>query len=70
MPATIFDVALRAGVSISTVSRVVNRGHLVNPKTRRRVEQAIKALKYRPNVDAQRMMRSRSDLPQLGGRRR
>ncbi len=62
MPATIHDVAQQANVSISTVSRVVNRSHLVNPQTRQRVEAAIKRLAYRPNVHAQSLMSSRSDL--------
>jgi DNA-binding LacI/PurR family transcriptional regulator len=66
MPATIDDVAHRAKVSISTVSRVVNRPHLVNETTRQRVERAIQQLDYRPNVHAQGLMRSRSDLVALG----
>ena len=38
----------RANVSISTVSRVINRRELVNVKTRERVEEAIRELRYRP----------------------
>ena len=40
MPASIQDVADRANVSISTVSRVLNRKNVVNEKTRKRVETA------------------------------
>jgi len=50
--ATITDVAKLAGVSPVTVSRVINDAPLVNPKTRARVEQAIRELGYVPNVAA------------------
>lgn len=49
---TIDDVAALAGVSIKTVSRVVNREANVRESTREKVEQAIAQLKYRPNVSA------------------
>ena len=39
--ATIYDVATKAGVSISTVSHTLNRPHRVNPTTRQRVLDAI-----------------------------
>ncbi len=44
--ATIHDVAKHAGVSLSTVSRVLNDYDAVNPQTRERVEAAIKAVRY------------------------
>ncbi|MGE5553075.1 MAG: LacI family DNA-binding transcriptional regulator [Betaproteobacteria bacterium] len=47
--ATLRDVARSAGVSISTVSSVVNRTKYVSPELTRRVEEAIRALNYRPN---------------------
>lgn len=54
MAATIRDVARRAGVSVATVSRVVNRSnHRVNPQTRRRVQAAVRQLGYQANVIAQ-----------------
>ncbi|MDZ4771182.1 MAG: LacI family DNA-binding transcriptional regulator, partial [Chloroflexota bacterium] len=40
-PATIYDVAERAGVSHITVSRVVNNKQNVSPETRQRVQQAM-----------------------------
>ncbi|WP_029432062.1 LacI family DNA-binding transcriptional regulator [Blastococcus sp. URHD0036] len=46
------DVAARAGVSLQTVSRVVNGSPHVAPLTRQRVEQAIAELGYRPNTAA------------------
>lgn len=42
------DVAARAGVAVSTVSRVVNGSPLVSAEARRRIEQIIEALGYRP----------------------
>ncbi|HEV2132250.1 MAG TPA: LacI family DNA-binding transcriptional regulator [Longimicrobiaceae bacterium] len=49
------DVAELAGVSASTVSRVVNEPQMVNDQTRARVEEAIRALGYRPNRVARRL---------------
>jgi LacI family transcriptional regulator len=43
---TIHDVAKRAGVSLSTVSRVLNDSDSVNPQTREKVEAAIKEVRY------------------------
>jgi DNA-binding LacI/PurR family transcriptional regulator len=58
-PATVRDVAARAGVSIATVSRAV-RGHAnVDPRTRKRVEEAARQLSYRPSGVA-RSLRLRS----------
>ena len=50
--ATVYDVAERAGVSIKTVSRVVTGAGSVSPDTRRRVEDAVAALSYVPNMAA------------------
>lgn len=50
--ATIYDVADRAGVSIKTVSRVVTGSGAVSADTRRRVEAAVVALSYVPNLAA------------------
>lgn len=49
-PASIEDVALRAGVSTATVSRVLNKPELVAAETSERVHRAIEALAYRPNM--------------------
>ena len=48
--ATIRDVAQRAGVSIATVSRVINRQGTIRPETRDRVLEAIDVLGFRPNA--------------------
>ena len=49
---TIYDVADRAGVSIATVSRVLNTPHRVNDETRRRVLAAIDELEFIPKAEA------------------
>lgn len=59
---TIDDVAKRAGVSIKTVSRVINREPNVREQTRERVLQAVTELDYRPNQSARRLAGSRSFL--------
>jgi LacI family transcriptional regulator len=46
---TIKDVALRAGVSVNTVSRALNNKPDVSPKTRENVIQAASELNYKPN---------------------
>ena len=56
--ATIHDVAEKAGVSIKTVSRVLNGGTEVSEKTRNRIEQAMQALEFTPSAAA-RMLRGR-----------
>ena len=58
--ATIFDVASRAGVSIKTVSRVVNNEPNVRDKTREKVSAAIAELDYRPNAAARGLSSQRS----------
>lgn len=60
--ATIDDVANLAGVSIKTVSRVVNKERNVRDNTRERVEKAILTLSYRPNSSARRLAGKRSYL--------
>lgn len=59
---TIDDVAALAGVSIKTVSRVMNREPHVRPATRDRVLAAVAELNYRPNVSARALAGSRSYL--------
>ena len=50
--ATIVDVARAAGVSVATVSRVVNGNYPVKQETKEKVKQAINSLNYVPNVQA------------------
>ncbi|QTJ34427.1 catabolite control protein A [Dolosigranulum pigrum] len=49
---TIYDVAREAGVSMATVSRVVNGNPNVKPSTRKKVFAVIDELNYRPNAVA------------------
>ncbi|PCD02544.1 LacI family transcriptional regulator [Sphingomonas spermidinifaciens] len=59
---TIHDVAARAGVSIRTVSRVLNRSTKVNGETRGRIEAAIAALGFVPSLRARALATGRSFL--------
>ncbi|MFD2926249.1 catabolite control protein A [Halobacillus naozhouensis] len=52
MNVTIYDVAREASVSMATVSRVVNGNPNVKPATRKKVNDAIERLGYRPNAVA------------------
>lgn len=56
------DVAERAGVSIKTVSNVVNGKGTIKPATRERVQQALADLQYRPNVAARHLRRGASGM--------
>ncbi|HPR32824.1 MAG TPA: LacI family DNA-binding transcriptional regulator [Prolixibacteraceae bacterium] len=49
------EVAKRAGVSIATVSRVLNNNSNVNEETRVKIQKAIKDLKYQPSRVAKRL---------------
>lgn len=52
MSVTINDVAREAGVSITTVSRVLNNNYPVKKETREKIEKAIEKLNYKPNAMA------------------
>ena len=58
--ATVYDVAELAGVSIKTVSRVVNREPNVRAVTQERVNRAIVALNYFPSEAARLLAGKRS----------
>ena len=58
---TIYQVAERAGVSLSTVSRVLNGKASVNKVLKERVEKAVKELNYRPNSVARSLANNRTD---------
>ena len=59
--ATIYEVSELAGVSLATVSRVINNSGKVREKTRRRVLEAMEQLDYRPNSIAQSLASNRSN---------
>ena len=53
MKVTIYDVAREAGLSIATVSRVINGKGGVTPKSERKIRDAIAKLGYLPDASAQ-----------------
>lgn len=70
--ATIKQVSELAGVSLATVSRVINKTDQVKPHTKAKVEEAMKQLGYRPNFIAQSLASSKSNsvgyvVPELDG---
>ncbi|MFF3757796.1 LacI family DNA-binding transcriptional regulator [Streptomyces sp. NPDC002185] len=71
MGVSLKDVAQRAGVSIKTVSNVVNNYQHVTPQMRAKVQQAIDELGYRPNLTARHLRKGRTGIiafavPELG----
>ncbi|MEO5687543.1 MAG: LacI family DNA-binding transcriptional regulator [Burkholderiaceae bacterium] len=61
-PPTIIDVARKAGVSIKTVSRVMNKEPTVHADTRARVQEAVNELNYRPQLSARSLAGAKSFL--------
>lgn len=59
---TIKDVANLAGVSVATVSRVINDRGYVHADTRKKVEEAVKALHFSPNEVARSLYTRKSKL--------
>jgi LacI family transcriptional regulator len=59
--ATIYQVSDLAGVSLATVSRVMNNNAKVSDKTKQKVLDAMKELGYKPNATARSLASSRSD---------
>ena len=57
---TIKEVASMAGVSTQTISRVINERLDVSPETRKRVQEVINELGYRPSALARSLIRQRS----------
>lgn len=72
MAITIRDVARRAGVSVATVSRVLNNSGPVAEDTRRRIAEVAKELRYTPNSTARSLSTQRTSaigvlLPEIYG---
>lgn len=59
--ATIYDVSKLAGVSLATVSRVLNNNVKVNENTRKKVTDAMESLGYRPSSIAQSLASNRTN---------
>jgi len=73
MPGTIKDVAIAAGVSIATVSHVINKTRYVSPDLVKRVEEAIIATGYQPskktkNIQANRLPAIALMVPDISSR--
>ena len=62
---TIYDVAKEAGVSIGTVSYVINKSKQVKPQTVQRVEDAMRKLNYLPSASAKALALGRTDVVSL-----
>ena len=62
MPVTIYDIAKRAGVSIATVSRVLNGSNRVSDRTKSNVLEVASALGYQPHVSARSLARRKSSI--------
>ncbi len=60
--ATIKDVAAEAGLSVGTVSRILNNRGYISPKAREKVEAAMRKLKYQPNEIARSLSQSNSSM--------
>lgn len=57
---TILDVAHAAGVSVATVSRVLNNENCVRPETAQNVRETMARLQYVPNITARNLRRNES----------
>lgn len=62
MSVTIKDVAKEAGVSASTVSRVISDDRSISDKTKERVREVMMQLKYYPNMNARRLVNQRTHV--------
>ncbi len=62
MSATIKEVALKAKVSIATVSRALNKDSRVTEETRNRILKIAEELNYKPNILAQSFVKKKSNL--------
>lgn len=60
--AGIRDVAVYAGVGVGTVSRALNKTGYVSEETRKKIDEAVKALNYQPNELARNLYRNRSGI--------
>ena len=65
MSITLHHVARLAGVSIKTVSNVINDYQYIRPETRQRVLDAIETLGYRPNLSARGLRSGRTGVISL-----
>jgi len=62
MKVSIYDVAKKSGLSVVTVSRVINNADSVREKNRIKVLEAMKELDYRPNAAARSLARGKTGI--------
>ena len=55
------DIARMAGVSISTISRVINKSAYVSPEITERIERILDETGYRPNALAKELLRKKTN---------
>ena len=62
MAVTIKDIAERVGVSVTTISRVLNNRGYLSDKLKKRVQVAMEELNYQPNELARSLSRKKSNV--------
>lgn len=60
--ATIIDVAEHAGVSVATVSRMMNNPDVVSEKTKKKIHKTMQELHYQPNAMARALQQKKSNI--------
>ena len=65
MGVTIKDIAKRAGVSVTTVSRALNGYKDIRPETRERILRIAEEMNYRPNAVARSLVMKKSQTMKL-----
>jgi len=59
---TIKDIANKSGLAVGTVSRIMNNRGYISEKSKKKVEDAMRELNYQPNVMAQNLSKTSSNL--------
>ena len=62
MKVSIYDVAAKAGVSVVTVSRVLNNATTVRDSSRKKVLAAVEALNYHPSAAARSLAKGKTNV--------
>ena len=62
MAATIYDLAEKAGVSISTVSKALNDSYSISEKTKQRIREIADSIGYKPNARARSFARRKNGI--------